>query len=476
MLNSQIIHIIESLPVFRAELWLAIVFLLGTIASIFISENRRSFAWGMVLAILCELFWLDWSGAPTQLFLGAIVTGKSGFKALFAIGAALALILDLRNGQPRLSSSQYLLFPLLLLGANIMVASHNLITLYLSVETASLAAYGLVALGMGKKPSEATLKYLLFGGASAAAMLYGMTWLYGLSGHLNYQEVFAEEAVYQTLMGRIALIMLLGGVLFKMAAVPFHIWSPDLYANASPTLAAFFSAVPKVAGAAVVVSITACMPIDFSMQWTKMIGVLALISMILGNMAALKQTEAKRMLAYSSIANAGFMLVPAAAYLPPAPSWEALGFYAATYMLATFAAFALADWAEKDEDGAPLSHFAGLGKQYWPLGIATVVVMISLVGLPITGGFTAKLFIFTELWNSYQVSFSNWKMIVLVLGLANAVVSLFYYLHIPYRMFFKEAEAKLESPSVFIQAYIIIMALLLLLLFIWPQWIMGFFA
>ena len=226
--------------------------------------------------------------------------------------------------------------------------------------------------------------------------------------------------------------MAIGGLLFKLSAVPFHSWTPDVY-EATPTpIVAFLSIAPKAAVILVLIRLFSSLSIDFRM----IMAIIIMASITIGNFSALWQTNTKRMLGYSTVAHAGFMLVGLLA--TNTIGIQSTIFYITTYLFITLAAFLLIDLLALKTESYELESLRGLGQENIFLGLAAVIIMIALVGLPPTVGFTGKLLLFTALWESYQTSGSNMLLVVLIFGLLNTAISIFYYIKIPYFMIFKE--------------------------------------
>ncbi|GAB3317425.1 NADH-quinone oxidoreductase subunit N [Larkinella ripae] len=358
----------------------------------------------------------------------------------------------------------------LLLGLYLMTMSVNLLTIYLSIELVSLSSYLLTALSASRKASEGGLKYLLFGAISSAIMLYGMSLLYGLTGTLALADAAEELTRNDSFVIYIAGFLLLAGILFKLSLVPFHSWTPDAYEAAPAPVVAFFSVAPKAAALLVLMRVLTTLPADFQTPLT----VVALASITLGNLSALWQTDAKRLLAYSSIAHAGFLLVGVVSFNET--GFEAATFYIATYVFINMAAFLLIDVLARHRNGSlTLQDFSGLGNRQALLSAALTAVMIALTGLPPTVGFTAKLLAFSALLEAYQTGGNPWLMALFGLGLLNAVISLFYYLRIPFLLYFRPAPtASLPDVSINRPQLLLATALTLpvLLLFFKPDWLL----
>jgi len=431
------------------------------------------------LIIIAQSIGLSQNG--DQLFNGLIIF--DGLSLLVKIGFVLAGIMmliiatrkdeDLKNFGK--SSELWAVSITLILGACLMSMSINLIMIYISIELVSISSYILTGLRNGKRNSEAALKYVLFGAVVSAVMIYGMSWLYGFTGTLNITDAafYTGLAATATLPLAIALTMTISGFVFKLGAFPFHIWSPDVYQAAPTPIVALFSFVPKVAALIILFRFVNFIPVD-TFNWQLWVGVIAIGSMTVGNFSALWQKNAKRMMAYSSIAQAGFLLVGLLAY-SESGNISAL-FYASIYLIMNFGAFLLIQIIEKQTGTAELNKFKGLGLKMPLIGVLAVIIMIALTGLPPTAGFSAKLFIFSSLWESWQNGGQEILLWVFIIGLLNTVVALFFYLKIPYYLFFKAPEE--ESTEIKINKFDLIWGTLfvlpLLVLFFKANWLVDF--
>lgn len=382
------------------------------------------------------------------------------FKALFSVAGIFTVFLSLhyRSGTEGVESEAlkklgefYVLLYGLLLGASLMVMSANLLMLYLAIEIVSIASYILTNFNFDKKSAEAGMKYLLFGGVASGLLLYGISLLYGFSGSLLW-----NDPAFINSLGQIppfalipALLLIAAGLLFKVSAVPFHIWAPDVYEGAPTPIVALFSIVPKLAGIAVLIHFSSFFAALQSqmliIDWQWVVSIIAIITIVVGNFAALSQPNAKRMMAYSSIAHSGFLLVGIVAYSEFGT--HSILFYGAMYLLMNFAAFLLIKMISRKTGYEYIKDYKGLGTEFPVIGVLLLIVMISLTGLPPTAGFTAKLFIFSSLWQTYQATDSTIMVLLLLIGLLNTVVSLFYYLKIPYYMFFQQKEEREEQEQ-----------------------------
>jgi len=267
--------------------------------------------------------------------------------------------------------------------------------------------------------------------------------------------------------------MALAGFFYKIAAAPLHPWSPDVYEAAPMPVIAFFSVVPKLAGIGILTKFTLALNIfgQSTFDWQFILCLVSMLSLTVGNFSALWQKNPKRLMAYSSIAQSGFLLVGVAAFLPQGVHF--MLFYACIYMFMNFLVFNYLQYFES-LGLASVASFSGVGKTAsWP-SILILVGFIALTGLPPTAGFTAKFFVFTSIWESYQLSGKAILLWLLVFGLLNTVVSLFYYLRIPYYAFIKGGESGIKANNLTFENFFgLVLVLVILLLFFNPGLLMG---
>ena len=331
---------------------------------------------------------------------------------------------------------------LLLAGLSIMLASAavNLVMIYLSIEFLSITSYVLTGyLRNDARSTEGALKYFIYGSAASAVMLYGFSLLYGATGTTDLAAIATALATGSATVQWLvvpATIMALAGLGFKIALVPFHQWSPDAYEGAPTPVTAFLSVGPKAAGFAVLIRFLLTALPDFQVSWTAVLAGVAIVTMSLGNLVALWQTNVKRLFAYSSIAQAGYMLIGLAALYPQAESWttgvNGLLVYLFAYLFTNLGAFAVIIAVENRTGSANIPDFAGLIHRSPFLALTMLVFLLSLIGIPPTGGFLGKLFVF-------GAAIQRRMILLAVVGIINSVVSVYYYYAIMRQMFFGEA-------------------------------------
>jgi NADH-quinone oxidoreductase subunit N len=317
-------------------------------------------------------------------------------------------------------------------GAMLMAASRDLLMLFLALETLSIPLYVLAASGRGSvRSQEAGMKYFLLGAFASAFFLYGVALLYGATGTTRLPDLGRALVQMPANTGAAAGVGLLTiGLGFKAALVPFHTWAPDVYDGAPMPAAAFMSVIAKVGAFTALLRVFPLTLSALALQWSLMLGALAAITMIVGNLAAMTQTSYKRMLAYSSIAHTGYVMVGVATGTSGAAS--AVMSYLVVYAAMTIGAFAVVMALERSgQEADRIEDYAGLAGRAPLLAAATAAFMISLAGLPPTGGFVAKLGVFAAAIESG----GPMGLALAMIGVATSVVSVYYYLRVPYLMY-----------------------------------------
>ncbi len=341
-------------------------------------------------------------------------------------------------------------------GMMFLVSSENLLMIFISLELTSLALYSLAGFdrrrGSGNS-AEASLKYFLFGGVAAAFTLYGLSFVYGLSGSIQLTmiaEGIRNQGMSNLLL--VAIVMTATGFGFKVAAVPFHLWAPGTYQGANTCAVAFIASASKLAGFVVLAKV---MMIgfasaagsgswrDFEAGWISLLTVLALLSLLLGNLAAIVQTDVKKLLAYSAVAHAGYALLGILAN--DARGVTALVYYVFTYGLATVGAFAVVLVMEERGDGTHLNSFAGLSKRSPALAFCMMVFLLSLAGIPPLAGFFGKFYIFSAAVGAAPQFGLLW---IVAIAIAMSAVSLYYYLQVLKQMYVREPETEVATRAV----------------------------
>ena len=441
------------------ELLLIAGFLLAIVLEITVSKgNKTLLGWTAMGAIVLYiaanlLFWP--AERPTDSgFLNMITVDRYAayLKLLIAFCCLLSVVAAQQSTKLRIHSKgmgEYFIVLLgMLVGMVFMTMARNLLMLYIALEMVSLPAYALTAYArMKQKGAEAALKYVIYGCFASGLMLYGISWLYGFTGSLDPQSAAfghgLAAAGHWPVTMMIALV--LGGFAFKVGTLPFHFWLPDVMEGAPHAVASLFAVAPKVAGFAMLIRFFAMlrhgMGEDQSAQLPELLkhiewllAAMAIGSMVLGNLAALRQDRFRRMLAYSSIAQAGYLLTGVLMF--QAQSYAVVMFYLTVYALMNMSAFLLAGWLEEEAGIVRIKEMKGLATGMpWVAGLATLS-MISLTGLPPTAGFIAKLRLFLAGLTEYKAEDNPLIVGLLVIVLLNTVVSLFYYMRVSSTMIF----------------------------------------
>ncbi len=478
-LNEKLNSITESFAFFIPELILASGIIIILLAGLFNNERNDLFN-GTTLIIALSAFFSALTGdfnVSVNLFNGMMQ--RDGFSEFLILLADTALVLtclmSIQNMDRRHLSEYYALLLSIVLGAHLLLMSRNFVMIFLSIELISISSYVLAGFSFSKSGSEGSLKYFLFGSVSSAIMLYGFSLLYGISGTLEFtsQQFFNSLIDNPSPLLLVAGIMSLAGFLFKIAAAPMHPWAPDVYESAPIRVIAFLSVVPKLAGLGILTKFLLAMHLfgQGIYDWQLVTAAIAILTLTFGNFSALWQKNPKRMMAYSSIAQSGFLLVGIVTFLPQGLHF--MLFYATVYLFMNYSVFLYLAYFE-GQGIHSIAAFAGTGKKFtWSL-IALTGGLIALTGLPPTSGFTAKLFVFSALWQSYADTGKTLLLWLLIFGLLNTVVSLFYYLRIPYFAFIQAGE-----PADSIKKYTIenllgfILVVLIVALFFMPGLLMG---
>lgn len=400
------------------------------------------------------------------------------FKGLIATATALVLLASHAYVQ-RFAARGPEFIALVLFAATgmmLLAAGRELITLYVALELSTLPLVALAAFSGGQRASEAGLKYLVLGAVASAVLLYGMALTFGYTGS-TVLESMAASASDAALDGSrpfgvgvlvLGVVMMVAGFGFKVAAVPFHGWIPDVYEGAPTPITAFLSVASKAAGFAVVMRVffTAFEPLE--VDWALLFAGIAAASMTFGNLAAIQQTNIKRMLAYSTIAHAGYLLVGLAAVASRTPDGVTIGpetvlFYLAGYAVTNLAAFFAVIAVANRTNSELIASFAGMGRRAPWLAAALTVALLSLTGIPLTVGFMAKLFVFGAAVKADLA----W---LVALGAVNSVVSAYYYLRVVRVMYLGEpSEGDGPSRAIPLDLSVAVTALAVVALGLWPQ-------
>jgi NADH-quinone oxidoreductase subunit N len=403
------------------------------------------------------------------------------FKTFFLSVAVIVLMVSLRYFRDGrfYQGEYYFLLLTSFLGCLLMPSSRDLLMLFISLELVSAPGFLIAAFRKSDpRSNEAGIKFFLIGVLSTAVMLYGMSLIYGVTGTLNLEGI--GTALSSTLpegqegLMLAAILFIVAGFAFKVSAVPFQFWAPDTYEGAPVPVAAFLATASKAAGFAGLLQL---MFVAFPNQhefWTPIFAVLSIATMMIGNFVALQQRQVVRLLAYSSIAQAGYMLLPFALVSADSginqDAFAAGVTYILIYAIMTLGAFAVVIALSRESRGLLISDFAGLGKRSGVIAFAMTVFMVSLAGIPPTGGFWAKFLVF-----KVAIARGGIGTALAIVMLVNSVISLYYYLAVPKQMLFVEPEhdRPLASPRL-VTAVTILTTAAVVAVGVWPELVAHF--
>ena len=420
----------------------------------------------LVLALCAGFLWVQPATSQT-LFNGLIANDAfaSFFKWLF-LGAASLTVLIAAQGKdfpPVRIGEFYALLLAIVLGMFLMASATDLLMMYMSIELVSMVSYVLSGYRKGdRKAAEASLKYVIYGGVASGVMVFGMSWLYGLLGTTNVLEFAGRlQALPQTGPVRVALVLAVvfvsAGVGYKVAAVPWHMWCPDVYEGAPTPFTAFLSVGPKAAGFALALrffwgalagpaAANGFAEAVGGIPWPAVIGVLAAVTMTLGNFTAIVQTNLKRLLAYSSIAHAGYTLMGLSAVSDTGAQGVML--YMLVYLIMNVGAFLVVILVAQGTGSESILDYRGLARRQPLAAVAFAVFLFSLTGLPPFAGFAGKWYLFVAVMERVPGPGGFWYAVLALVGALNTAVSLYYYARIVRAMFLEApfTEERVVSP------------------------------
>ena len=430
------------------EIWLAgVAMVLLMVGAFRGNKSTRLVSWLAVLGIAVAFVAVIFGDQPNaKTFAGMFVVDPFSTlsKGLILVGAAASLVMSLdyirREGMERFE------FPILILLATVgmlmMVSANDLISLYVGIELQSLSLYVIAAFKRDTlKSTEAGLKYFVLGALSSGMLLYGASMIYGFTGSTNFETIGAlyTDSGQEPSIGLIVgLVFLISGLAFKVSAVPFHMWTPDVYEGASTPATAFFAIAPKVAAMALLVRVLVSPFFGVVEDWQQIITLIAILSMAYGAFAAIRQTNIKRLMAYSSIGHMGFALVGLAAGTEGGV--QAVLIYLLIYVVMNIGTFAaILTMRVKGQMVEGIEDLAGLGRNNPMLALVLAVLLFSLAGIPPLAGFFGKFYVFLAAIEAELYTLA-------ILGVLSSVVGAFYYLRIIKVVYFDEPAESFERP------------------------------
>ncbi|MFT5893397.1 MAG: NADH-quinone oxidoreductase subunit N [bacterium] len=470
----------DNLQIATPEIFLLAATCVVLVAGLFTKAKSNTVYWLSQLALVITLIMsVSQIGDDTTTgFAGAYtVDALSASLKSWILVIAIGIFLYSRDyvGARKIARSEYFVLGLFAVsGMMIMVSATHMLTVYLGLELLALSQYAMVALHRDNgRAAEAAMKYFVLGALASGMLLYGMSMIYGATGSLDLNvianilagnsEVMTDN---RTIGARFGLTFLIVGIAFKLGAVPFHMWVPDVYEGAPTSVTMFISTAPKIAAFAMLIRLLVGGLETLNADWQQMLAIMAALSMIVGNLIAIAQTNIKRMLAYSTISHVGFLLMGIVG--ATSEGYSAAMFYAITYAFTTLAAFGvLLAISREGQEADQLSDLAGLGKRNALLATVMMLAMISLAGVPPVVGFYAKLSVL-------QAAIGAGFMWLAIVGVIMSVIGAFYYLRIIKLMFFDDPIDTAEvSPAKDVSAALAVNGAAVVALGIAPGFIMA---
>ena len=432
----------------------AVLGLLLSAAAAFITSGNNQILFGGMLKLNQISLFFD----MLYIFIGLITL-------IFSQG-----YLEKRGSKSRGEYPALILFAVI--GMMLMTRANDLVIVFLGLELLSISLYVLVGfLRHDNLSNESGLKYLLLGAFATGFFLFGAAFTYGATGTTNYDGIvlaIANDNILSKIYLVLGIGLLLIGFAFKVALVPFHMWSPDVYQGAPTTVTGFLCTAPKAAGFGALLILFNNPLADMHYQWQDIFWLLAVLTMTVGNVTALVQSNVKRMLAFSSISHAGFLVM--GILVLNVSSISAVLFYLVTYSVINLGSFAIVSAVEGEENGLKFKDYRGLGLRYPWLAAAMTIFMISLAGFPPTAGFVAK-------YGLFSAAIAEGYIWLVVIAVLNTLISVYYYLRLVINMYMKEEEnALISSFNIIVIGLIWIMAAMMIILGIIPGFLLEITA
>lgn len=440
----EALNIMPAMP----EVVMAVGAMALLMIGVFNSEKSTNTVTGLAIALLAVagILVVNGSGETIEIFDGAFVVDPFSnlMKILTLVGSIAAIAMSI--GFVRREKFDRFEYPVLIvlatLGMMMMISSNDLISLYLGLELQSLSLYVIAAINRDSaRSTEAGLKYFVLGALSSGFLLYGMSLIYGFTGHTGFGAIAEALQADSSSVGIVVgLVFVLAGLAFKISAVPFHMWTPDVYQGSPTPVTAFFAAAPKIAAMALFVRVVYDAFEPITKDWQQIVVFISIASMILGAFAAIGQNNIKRLMAYSSIGHMGYALVGLAA--GSQVGVEGVIIYMLIYMVMTLGAFAcILMMREKDGMVENIDALAGASKTHPWMAFVLAMIMFSLAGIPPLAGFFGKWFVFVAAIEADLYALA-------IIGVLSSVVGAFYYLRIVKIMYFDEAKSEfVKAPT-----------------------------
>jgi NADH-quinone oxidoreductase subunit N len=483
-------HTLHSISYFIPEIILVITLCVLIVADMAARPKSQVGGW-IILGgfLLAGLFTVLQTGVSESVFYDMIAADPFSrfFKILLILAGLFVVLFSMQNKEFEVYKERmgeyYMLLTGMMIGMFFMVSSTNLLLLYLAFEVTSISSYVLAGFTKRERRSaEASMKYIIYGAVSSGIMLYGLSLLIGVTASTDIYAIneALSEGIGQDLILNVSVVMILVGMGFKIAVVPFHFWAPDIYEGAPITITAILAVGSKIAAFGLLVRFFTIVFVDSSglsetgtwsvvegVHWDILLGGMAALAMIVGNLTALKQDNIKRMLAYSSIAHAGYLLMGLVILAEQGIS--SILIYLFIYLFMNLGAFYVAMLFSNRFQTESIEEYKGLGFRAPLQSVGLTIFLVSLTGLPPTGGFIAKLYIFGA-----AVS-GGWIWLVAVAGITT-IISLFYYIRVVRNMYFFKPEGEIKKVQFGVASTVVLMLLLIptLVLGVWFEPVLEF--
>ncbi|HKL16510.1 MAG TPA: NADH-quinone oxidoreductase subunit N [Balneolaceae bacterium] len=476
-------HTLHSISFFIPEIILVITLCVLIVADMAANPKSQIGGWILLVGLLLAgVFTVLQSGATDSVFYDMIAADPFSrfFKILLILAGLFVVLFSMQNNEfddyKERMGEYYMLITGMMIGMFFMVSSTNLLLLYLAFEVTSISSYVLAGFTKReRKSAEASMKYIIYGAVSSGVMLYGLSLLVGVTASTDIYAIneALTEGIDQYLILNISIVMIMVGMGFKIAVVPFHFWAPDVYEGAPITVTAILAVGSKIAAFGLLIRFFTIVYVDSSgisetgiwsavdgVHWDILLGGMAALAMIVGNLTALRQDNIKRMLAYSSIAHAGYLLMGLVILAEQGIS--SILIYLFIYLFMNLGAFYVAMLFSNRFKTESIKGYKGLGFRAPLQSVGLTIFLVSLTGLPPTGGFIAKLYIFGA-----AVS-GGWIWLVAVAGITT-IISLFYYIRVVRNMFFFRPEGEADKVEFGYGSTVVLMLLLI------PTLILGIY-
>ena len=465
----------QHLDLILPEITLAVMGMVTLMMSVFISKSRQNIvAWTAILSVAAVgATLLSVSGSEHQhTFYGYFLLDPLATyaKLLMIVATVFGMLLSLNYIKDLANIGEYYTLMLFaLLGMMLMVSANNFVIMYLGLELMALSVYVLVGYQRDVlRSTEASLKYFILGALSSCMLLYGLTFLYGTTGSFFYAEmgdIIAGTGDNERLAVLTGMLFVLAGLAFKVSVAPFHMWTPDAYEGAPTPITAFMSVTPKVAGLIVFMRIVEEVFQSLQTEYTPILIFFAVLSMVVGNIAAIIQRNIKRMLAYSTIGHVGFILLGMIA--GTMQGYTSIMIYMTIYLFMTMGVFAIIIMMRRDNiQGELLDDFAGLSKVRPGYALAMGLLMFSMAGIPFLGGFWAKYAVF-------MAAIEQGHIVLATLGVLFSAIGAFYYIRIVKYMYFDEERVNFNfAKSVPLQVTVVLSTIVIVAIGLYPDPVM----